>query len=219
MKKAVIFDLDGTLLDTIEDIKDSVNHALEQFSLKTHSTDTIRSFVGNGFARLIELSVEGGKDNPLFTDVLNSALSWYAGHSQVKTKAYDGIKELLSALKEKGIKTAIVSNKPCAQVKQLAEIYFSDFMDSSLANGENEKAGIKRKPAPDMVTSLLSAMDVKPQEALYCGDSDVDIMTARNAGLDCVSVSWGFKSCSFLEEFGADKIIDTPLELLKYIQD
>ncbi len=213
-KKAVVFDLDGTLLNTIGDISQSVNHALKAFAQKEHDEETIKTFVGNGWKRLIELSVEGGTQNPLFEKIYEESKKYYSSHSQIKTCAYDGVVELIKALSERGIKTGIVSNKPHDQVRYLASLYFSEFIPENFAWGENEALGIKRKPSPDCVNALISEMNVKKEEAVYVGDSDVDILTAKNAGLDCISVAWGFKTKEFLEEHGASKIILKPEELL-----
>lgn len=217
MKKAVIFDLDGTLLNTLDDICDSVNHALSEFGFKNRTIDEVRSFVGNGFERLIELALEGGKDNPEFPRVYELAKNWYASHAQIKTAAYEGITELLESLKEKGIMMGVVSNKPHEQVKYLVSLHFGNFVRPECAWGENEAAGIKRKPYPDCVNQVINTMGISKEDAVYCGDSDVDIKTARNAGLKCISVDWGFKTRSFLEQNGAETIISRPSELLEKI--
>ena len=214
-KKAVVFDLDGTLLDTIGDIAVSVNHALKAFGQKEHSEAQIKTFVGNGWKRLIELSVEGGTENPLFEKIYEESKEYYAAHSQIKTRAYDGIIMLMKALAERKIKMGIVSNKPHDQVRFLASKYFSEYIPEDFAWGENESCGIKRKPAPDCVNALLSAMQVTKEDAVYVGDSDVDILTAKNAGVDCISVAWGFKTEQFLKEHNAQKIIKKPEELLE----
>lgn len=214
---AVIFDLDGTLLDTIDDLADSCNMALRENGLKEHSRDEIQSFVGNGIGVLMEKAVPGGKENPLFANVLLSMKKAYSMHWRNKTRPYDGVMDLLDSLKKGNVKVGIVSNKPDRQVKELAELFFSGYMDIGCALGEMESLGIKRKPAPDSVLRVLEILKTKKENAIYVGDSDVDILTARNAGMDCLSVCWGFKTKDFLMEHGARVLVDHPMDILKLI--
>ena len=216
MKKieALIFDLDGTLLDTIDDLADSCNMALEENGLHPFTRDEIQSFVGNGLGVLVEKVVPGGKNNPLYENVLLSMRRIYASNWHNKTKPYGGIKELLESLRRIGVKIGIVSNKPDAQVKELAELFFSGLIEPCNAVGEKESEGIKRKPAPDSVFHVLEKMGVKKENALYAGDSDVDILTAKNAGMDCISVCWGFRTKDFLIENGAGLMVEKPSDIL-----
>lgn len=211
--KAVIFDLDGTLLDTLEDLTDSCNQALAQFGCPPHTVDEVRQFVGNGLGVMMEKALPGGKANPVYEKALDSMKKIYAGNYRNKTKAYPGVLDLIERLKARGIKMAIVSNKPDEQVKELAALYFSSIPQEA-AIGENEAAGVRRKPAPDSVYTALKALGEDMSAAVYIGDSDVDMATARNAGLPCISVSWGFRTREFLTAQGADPIVDTAEEVL-----
>lgn len=215
--KAVIFDLDGTLLDTLEDLTDSTNRALTKNEFSTHTIEEIRTYVGNGLAVLIERAIPGGRENPKFQNTLHDMQEDYAKNSQVKTKPYDGVLSLINQLNERGIKTGIVSNKPDAQVKDLAAIYFSSAISPETAIGEKEAQGIRRKPNPDSVLAVIDKLGVKKEDCIYVGDSDVDIQTAKNAGIPCISVTWGFRSEAFLKEHGASKIIHQPHELLNLL--
>ena len=208
--KAVIFDLDGTLLNTLQDLCNSTNAALTQFGYPTRTLDEVRSFVGNGVKLLIlrALGVEKPENCPDFDDVFAAFRAHYADHSNDCTCAYPGIMELLAKLKEAGAPMAIVSNKLDPAVKQLNEIYFKDFI--SVAIGENEAAGVKKKPAPDTVYAALRELGVSPEDAVYVGDSEVDIATAKNAGIPCISVTWGFRDRAWLLAHGAEIFCDTP---------
>ncbi len=213
--KAVIFDLDGTLLNTLQDLTDAVNAALSSQGLPQRTLEEIRLFVGNGIKKLLERAVPDGEKNPLFSEVDVFFRNYYGQHCQDKTVPYEGIMPLLMKLKEKGIQMAVVSNKADFAVQELMPVYFGDLIAS--AHGENEEAGIRKKPAPDMVYQTLRELGCEPEEAVYVGDSDVDIATAEHAGLDVISVSWGFRDCKFLKKHGAVRIIDKPEELLDII--
>ncbi len=214
MQKAVIFDLDGTLLDTLHDLADAVNVSLAFVGLPKRSVEEVRSFVGNGAKILLERSV--GADNMhLHEKALAKFQEYYVTHCEIKTQLYAGIKELLEQLKSRGIKTAIVSNKPDYAVKKLAKTYFADFIE--IAIGENESAGIRKKPAPDSLLAVMKTLKTTAAETLYVGDSEVDIQTAKNAGVEYISVSWGFKDKPFLKAHGAKIIVDTPREILSCI--
>ena len=208
MYDAYIFDLDGTLLDTLEDLADSVNYALKKHGLPMRTVEEVRIFVGNGVRKLIERAV--GNANAEIDAVLSDFKSYYGEHGDVKTKPYDGIKELLFALKNLGKKIAIVSNKMDSAVKSLAKIYFDGLID--VAIGENEEGGVQKKPAPDSVLLALKAL--KTNNAVYIGDSEVDIQTAFNAHLPCLCVTWGFREDSFLKEQGGGNFVHTPQEIL-----
>lgn len=211
--KAIIFDLDGTLLDTLEDLKNAVNAALEHYKMPRRSLDEVRSFVGNGLRNLMIRAVPDGEENPKFEEALSFLKDYYAVHCKDNTGPYPGIMEMLDELKERGITMAIVSNKIDSAVKELDKEYFNGYMSAAI--GEME--GVARKPAPDTVLKALEECDLKPEDAIYVGDSDVDIATAKNTGIPCISVSWGFRDTAFLKEHGATQIIDNPAELLELV--
>lgn len=215
MKKAVIFDLDGTLLNTLDDLADSTNYALSKFGYPTRTIEEVRQFVGNGVAKLIERAIPEGKNNPNFEKCLAIFKENYAQNMYNKTAPYNGIIEMLSNLKSKGIKIAVVSNKFDLAVKELCKKYFEGFID--FAAGENEAQGIKKKPAPDTVISVLNEFNFAPEDAVYVGDSDVDIMTAKNSKMSCISVTWGFRDEKFLLENGATILINAPSEIYNHL--
>ena len=214
-KKAVVFDLDGTLLYTLEDLKNATNYALKQKGMPERTLDEVRRFVGNGVRLLMERAVPQGADNPEFEETFALFKEYYDVHCNDNTSPYDGIMELLEELKVRGITMAIVSNKIDFAVKSLDKLYFKDYMTAAI--GEMEEEGIRKKPAPDMVQKALKELGVTQDEAIYVGDSDVDIATAKNSGLECVSVTWGFRDVEFLKEHGATNLIDEPVELLNYV--
>ena len=211
--EAVIFDLDGTLLNTLYDLTDSVNWALEKYGQPTRSLEEVRAFVGNGLRNLMLQAVPDGEDNPVFEDLFDFFREYYKSHCNVKTAPYDGILELMKELKGRGVKMAIVSNKIDAGVKELNSIHFAEYVDVAIG----ERDGISRKPAPDSVNEAPCLLEVDKEHAVYVGDSDVDIQTAKNAEIRCISVSWGFRDEAFLMEHDAGIMIDRPLELLEYL--
>lgn len=215
MKKAVIFDLDGTLLNTLDDLADSTNYALSKFGYPTRTIEEVRQFVGNGVAKLIERAIPEGKNNPNFEKCLAIFKENYAQNMYNKTAPYNGIIEMLSNLKSKGIKIAVVSNKFDLAVKELCKKYFEGFID--FAAGENEAQGIRKKPAPDTVISVLNKFNFASEDAVYVGDSDVDIMTAKNSKMPCISVTWGFRDEKFLLENGATILINAPSEIYNHL--
>ena len=215
MKKAVIFDLDGTLLNTLDDLADSTNYALSRFGYPTRTIEEVRQFVGNGVAKLIERAIPEGNNNPNFEKCLAIFKENYAQNMYNKTAPYNGIIEMLSNLKSKGIKIAVVSNKFDLAVKELCKKYFEGFID--FAAGENEAQGIKKKPAPDTVISVLNEFNFASEDAVYVGDSDVDIMTAKNSKMPCISVTWGFRDEKFLLENGATILINAPSEIYNHL--
>lgn len=215
MKKAVIFDLDGTLLNTLDDLADSTNYALSKFGYPTRTIEEVRQFVGNGVAKLIERAIPEGKNNSNFEKCLSIFKENYAQNMYNRTVPYNGIIEMLSNLKSKGIKIAVVSNKFDLAVKELCKKYFEGFID--FAAGENEAQGIKKKPAPDTVLSVLNEFNFAPEDAVYVGDSDVDIMTAKNSKMPCISVTWGFRDKKFLLENGATILINAPSEIYNHL--
>ena len=213
MYKTFIFDLDGTLLDTLQDLADSVNYALRQHGMPEHSIDDIRRFVGNGVRLLMERAVPDGAQNPQFEATFATFRQYYMLHSLDTTRPYDGIPQLIHELKTRGCKMAVVSNKMMAATQELVRHFFPDI---EVAIGEHEAAGIKKKPAPDTVFEALRQLDIslQPSSVTYVGDSDVDLATARNSGLPCISVLWGFRDRDFLLAHGATTFVEHPLDIL-----
>ena len=207
-----IFDLDGTLLETLGDLAASVNYALRTHGMPEHSIDDVRRFVGNGVRKLMERAIPDGADNPRFDETFATFRQYYMAHSLDTTRPYEGIPETLATLKARGCHLAVVSNKMMAATQALCHHFFPDTIE--VAIGEDEAAGIRRKPAPDTVFAALKALGVGKEDAAYVGDSDVDIQTARNAGLPCISVLWGFRDRDFLISHGAQTFITHPAELL-----
>lgn len=215
-KDIIIFDLDGTLLNTLEDLTDSTNFALSCFNYPKKSIEEVRHFVGNGVAKLIERAIPDGLNNLNFEKCLSIFKENYSKNMYNKTVPYNGILEMLSELKLKGCKIAVVSNKFDKAVKELCINYFPDLID--VAIGENEICGIKKKPAPDTVLKVLDELQVDKTDAVYVGDSDVDILTAKNSEMPCISVIWGFRDREFLKVHGAEIIADTPKDIVKFIE-
>lgn len=210
----IIFDLDGTLLNTLDDLADSVNYALGQHGCPERGIEEVKHFVGNGVRNLMELSTPEGSDNPLFESCLDTFREYYSKNMRNNTRPYDGIMELLEELAKNNYKVAIVSNKFDRAVKELAKDYFGDYI--SVAIGES--GGVRKKPEPDCVFEALHELASETKEAIYIGDSEVDVKTARNAGLACVGVTWGFRSRELLIDEGADYIIDSPMELMALVK-
>lgn len=216
-KNIIIFDLDGTLLNTLNDLADSTNFALSSLEYPQRTLEEIRNFVGNGVSKLIERALPKGKDNPDFEKCLTTFKKHYSENMYNKTKPYNGIIKMLTDLKKRGCKIAVVSNKFDAAVKELCRKYFDNLVD--IAIGEDEAHGIKKKPAPDTVNKVLELFSAEKSNSVYVGDSDVDIMTAKNSGLACVSVSWGFRDVEFLKNHGAEIIINNPEQILGYLDN
>ena len=212
---AYIFDLDGTALDTLEDLTQSVNYALRQFAMPERRKEEVRMMIGNGVRLLIERAVPDGTKDAVTIQVFKIFREHYLEHSLDNTRPYPGILELFAKLKHRGSKIAIVSNKLQPAVTDLVDRFFSDYVDVAIG----ERVGMRRKPAPDMVLEAMRQMGLKPlvqgvQEAVYVGDSDTDILTAQNSGLPCISVSWGFRDKEFLLSHGATTIVERPDEIL-----
>ena len=212
MYQCYIFDLDGTLLDTLGDLSASVNYALREHGMPEHSLDEVRRFVGNGVRLLMERAVPDGAANPQFEDAFSTFRQHYMAHSLDTTRPYDGIPETLTALRQRGCHIAVVSNKMMAATQELCRHFFPDTIE--VAIGEHEAEGIRKKPAPDTVYAALCQLGAEKDHAVYVGDSDVDIQTAANAGLPCISVLWGFRDKDFLIQHGAKTLISAPHELL-----
>lgn len=211
--QTAVFDLDGTLLDTLEDLYLATNAALESHSLPRRSRDEVRMFVGNGVEMLIRRAVPSCTDEETTLAVLADFKTTYAAICEDHTRPYDGIMEMLRALREKGIRVAVVSNKFDAAVKQLCQKYFGDLVEVAIG----ERTGVRKKPAPDTVYEALKELGMTAEGAVYIGDSDVDIQTARNCGMPCISVTWGLRDKDFLLQSGAEILVDTPERLLGVI--
>lgn len=195
---AVIFDLDGTLLDTLADLTNAANAAAGRYGFRSYTLDEIRGFVGNGIRKLIERMLPDGVDNPHFDEVYTFFCEYYGRHCMDETEPYPGVMALLDYLHKEGYQVAIVSNKADFAVKKLRDVYFGDLV--AVAIGDRE--GCRRKPAPDAVWQALEELQMERERAVYVGDSDVDLMTAQNAGMDGILVSWGFRSREFLLAHG-----------------
>ena len=217
MKKqqAILFDLDGTLLNTLDDLTDSVNVTLQAHGFPLRSREEIRKFLGNGSEFLMRSALPEGTKEEVFAACLAEYQAYYKVHMEDKTAPYEGILPLLQKLKESGLRLGVVSNKFDTAVKGLCEKYFPGCIDA--AAGEREAEGIRRKPAPDMAFTAAERLGVKSEDCLYIGDSEVDIQTAKNAGMECISVCWGFRDAEFLEQAGATRLVQTPEELERVI--
>jgi phosphoglycolate phosphatase len=204
-----IFDLDGTLLNTLDDLTSTVNATLTHFGRAKRTKEEVCSFIGDGVKVLLFRAFDNDLEN--YDEVLAYYYDYYSKHSADQTKPYDGVLELLRRLKSQGKKLAIVSNKGDLATKSLAKLYFDGLIDVAL--GENESGGIRKKPAPDSVELALKQIGVAKEKAVYIGDSDVDIQTAKNAGLPCISVTWGFRDEQFLRANGGTCFAHTPDEI------
>ena len=208
--KAVIFDMDGTILNTLDDLTSAVNVTMDRFGYPRRTTEQVRRAVGNGVRKLIERVLPGGEHDPHFSEAYEFYVEYYTAHALIKTAPYDGIPELFRELRRNGIRCAVVSNKMHEAVVELTRIFFPD---ADYSCGEREDEGIRKKPWPDMVFDCLKALGVSNAEAVYVGDSDVDIETAENAGLECISVLWGFRDRDELLRKGAATMVSSPEEL------
>ena len=213
MYSTYIFDLDGTLLNTLDDLAASVNYALRQYGMPEHPVDAVRRFVGNGVRLLMQRAVPEGADNPMFEEIFATFRQYYMAHSLDTTKPYENIPQVLATLRSNGCRIAVVSNKMMAATQELCRYFFPDTVE--VAIGEDEASGIRKKPAPDTIDAALQALGVGKDGAVYVGDSDVDILTACHAGIPCISVLWGFRDKAFLQSHGATTYITHPDELLK----
>lgn len=207
-----IFDLDGTLLDTLDDLAAAVNYALQQHNMPEHSREEVRQMVGNGVRLLMVRAIPDGDRNPQFEATFKTFRAYYMDHSLDTTRPYDGIPELLQELRGRGKRIAVVSNKFYAATSELCRHFFPDTVE--VAIGEHEAEGIRKKPASDTVFEAFRQLGVEKENAVYVGDSDVDLQTARNAGLPCISVLWGFRNHAFLEAHGATTFVCKPEEIL-----
>ena len=210
-KKGIIFDLDGTLLNTLTDLKNNLNDALEKNGLPQRTTEEVRRFVGNGIATLVQRAVPDGRENPKFDAVLRDIRQIYAKRCRDTTAPYDGIPELLQTLQEKGYRLAVVSNKPDAQVKKLC----GDFFGGCISAAIGQQEGVPLKPAADPLIAAMRMLGTDRNDTVYVGDSDVDVLTAQNAGIPCISVLWGFRDHDFLLANGARYFAHTPAEMVQ----
>ena len=215
LPKAIIFDLDGTLLDTLEDLTDAVNATLEYFNYPKRSLAEVKSFVGNGIDLLVKRAVPKSTENSIYQKCLVYFKKYYQNHILVKTKPYEGIPRLLTELKRLGIKMAIVSNKIQAGVSELNQLFFSDWVDVALG----DQPGLALKPSSDSVNKAITLLGLDKTDLIYyVGDSETDYLTAKNADLPFIGVTWGFRSSDQLQEVGAHLMIDEPSQLLKLMQ-
>lgn len=215
-KQLCILDMDGTILDTLDDLYGSVNAIMTREGFPTFSREKIRSILGHGLRDLMERSVPGGAEHPEFERMYRSFLAYYGEHANDHTKLYDGILDVVRQLKQDGWVLAIHSNKRHEKVLELVESYFGDLIDVPM--GDRSEEGIALKPAPDAVFDLIKQVGVTPQDCVYIGDSEVDAKTAQNAGVPFIGVSWGFRDRETLRQCGVTRIADTALELLRMIQ-
>lgn len=210
----IIFDLDGTLLNTLADLAAATNHALAEHKLPQRTTDEVRQFVGNGIRKLIERAVPADTPAELREEVFASFNRYYKQHCADSTRPYDGVPQLLQQLRTAGCCTAIVSNKADYGVQALAKQYFNGQLDAACG----ERAGIAKKPAPDMLLAIMQQLKAEPASTIYIGDSDTDIATASNAGVDCIGACWGFRGRAFLEAHGAKLLAETVGDIWKLIK-
>ena len=211
--KAVLFDMDGTVLDTLGDLAAAVNHTLREFSMPERSIAEVAAALSNGAAYLIAHTVPDGTPKELTDKVLAAYAPYYDAHCDILTGPYDGIVPLMQKLRGRGVKLAVISNKQDTAVKPLAEKYFPGLLEIAVG----ESAEVRRKPNPDAVLAALRHIGVEREEAIYVGDTEVDLQTARNAGMECASVDWGFRTREQLVEIGAEHIFDTVQELEEYL--
>ena len=210
----VIFDLDGTLLNTLEDLADAVNVVMKANEFPQRTIEEVRCFVGNGIRRLMELAVPEHVTGEQFEKVFEQFKTYYTDHCQIKTRAYDGIMELLENLQREGYAMAIVSNKNHAAVRELNDIYFEKYIKVAIG----QKDGIRKKPAPDTVLQALKELGKEKESAIYVGDSEVDFLTAQNTGMDCVLVTWGFRTIGELKAYEPTAFIERPEQLRNVLE-
>ena len=203
-----LFDMDGTLLDTLADLTAAVNHTLERYGYPRRTIEQVRKGLGNGAVKLMAAMLPQGEETPGFADIMRDYRAWYQAHACVETCPYPGVPEMLKRLRQRGCKVAIVSNKPHGAACELAERFFPGVPTFG------ERPETPRKPAPDMVFHALAALGAEKENAVYVGDSEVDVQTARNAGLPVIGVAWGFRGRGALAAAGAETIVDTAAELL-----
>ena len=209
----VFFDMDGTLLDTLDDLRDSVNTVLSRYGLAPISRYEAAHFLGNGAKHLVHCSLKGQVSPEQEEEILEKYKAWYQDHCRIKTAPYHGVMDLLARLKAAGCRMAVVSNKPDPAVRELNEFFFSGLIETAIG----EKTGIRRKPAPDTLLEAMRLLEADRKECVYIGDTEVDLQTAENAGLNCICVAWGFRSIEELQAAGADAIVGNAEELEELI--
>lgn len=205
-----IFDLDGTLLSTLDDLANSCNYALRINGMAERTIEEVRMFVGNGVRKLMERAIPDGDANPLFDKAYADFRQHYMQHNLDTTQPYPGVMDMLAELKRRGKKIAVVSNKFYAATQELCQYFFGSLVDVAIGEREN----IRKKPAPDTVNEALRQLGAKREGAVYIGDSDVDVMTAHNSGMPCISVLWGFRDKEFLLQHGAKTFVSSPSQIL-----
>ena len=212
----LLFDLDGTLLDTLTDLHLAVFHALDAYNMPQRSLDEVRMMVGNGIKKLIDRAVPDGTPPEKTAQVLDVFRDYYSKNSRINTAPYDGIPVTLKLLSEKGYKMAVISNKIDSAVKELNSDFFAEYIQVAIGDRE----GKRKKPAPDSLYEAMELLSAKKEECLYIGDSDVDIVTANNAGIPCIGCAWGFRGRDFLREHGlpVDWILENPTDLPAFLE-
>ena len=211
--RAAIFDMDGTILNTLDDLADTMNYCLRSYGMPERTISEIRSFLGNGLRVLVEKSVPAGMEKSLIDLMCETFGDYYKDHCAIKTRPYEGINTLLQKVREAGILTAVVSNKVDFAVTELCNEYFDGLFDYSIG----ERPGQRRKPFPDSVNAVLEYFKLTKEDAVYIGDSEVDFMTAKNAGMDVIMVDWGFRDEATLQLMGAKKIAHSTDEVYEMI--
>lgn len=211
--EVLVFDMDGTILNTLEDLWNCTNYALRAHQMPERTLEEVRHFVGNGIQKLVERATPDGATAEEVASVLSTFKSYYKDHCADTTRPYEGITEVIREARQRGYRTAVVTNKADFAAQELAEEYFPGLFDLVVG----EKAGIKKKPAPDTVEQVLHTLGIEKKKAVYIGDSDVDCQTAHNAKVDLIAVKWGFREEEVLIENGAKTIVSTPQEILTWI--
>ena len=209
----IIFDMDGTILNTLEDLKNSLNYVLQQAGYQTRTLEEVRTFVGNGIRKTIERALPSDIEEEKVDELFSLFMDYYAIHNTDNTKPYNGVIELLKELKHLGYKTAVVSNKQNSAVKSLCKKFFTGLFDVEIG----EKVNIAKKPEPDEVNEVLKILNIDRTKSIYIGDSEVDIQTAQNSKMKSIIVDWGFRDRKFLYEHGAEVIVSNPSEILYII--
>ena len=209
----IIFDMDGTILNTLEDLKNSLNYVLQQAGYQIRTLEEVRTFVGNGIRKTIERALPSDIEEEKVDELFSLFMDYYAIHNTDNTKPYNGVIELLKELKHLGYKTAVVSNKQNSAVKSLCKKFFTGLFDVEIGEKEN----IAKKPEPDEVNEVLKILNIDRTKSIYIGDSEVDIQTAQNSKMKSIIVDWGFRDRKFLYEHGAEVIVSNPSEILNII--
>ena len=212
--KYIIFDMDGTLLDSLTDLQNTLNYCFKEEGFPERNYQEVRSFVGNGLRTLIERAVPQGTTDKKIDEILEVFKPHYMAHCMDFTAPYEGVSDMLSALKESGYKMAIVSNKADEALKHLSQQFFGKYIDVAIG----ERAGMNKKPAPDLVYIAMKELGATKENTVYIGDSEVDYQTAVNSGLPCISVLWGFRDKELLKGYGADCFANTPQEVVNMLE-